>query len=123
MVKYSFANFAGISDLHSREACMNHNTKSSFNLPQLVENVLSDTGTLIDNLFADAWRSLNLSSLSHPRRHPQAQRCRCQSGGVSAADVALGRQQFDCDVLPEFDEKLLRRQERCAVRPAQAAGY
>ena len=65
MVKYSFANFAGISDLHSREACMNHNTKSSFNLPQLVENVLSDTGTLIDNLFADAWRSLNLSSLSH----------------------------------------------------------
>ena len=44
---------------------MNHSTKSSFNLPQLVENVLSDTGTLIDNLFADAWRSLNLSSLSH----------------------------------------------------------
>ena len=65
MVKYSFANFAGISDLHSREACMNHSTKSSFNLPQLVENVLSDTGTLIDNLFTDAWRSLNLSSLSH----------------------------------------------------------
>ena len=44
---------------------MNHSTKSSFKLPKLVENVLSDTGILIDNLFADAWRSLNLSSLSH----------------------------------------------------------
>ena len=58
----------------------------------MVENVLSDTGTLIDKFLLE--RRLALAEpFCHSVTAPAsiAQRCRCQSGGVSAADVALGQ--------------------------------
>ena len=56
----------------------------------------SDTGTLIDNLFADAWDSLNLSSL----RHRAGIRKR---GGVNANRSVY--------LLQELDEQILKYQK------------